>query len=134
TAYIPTHEDCLQFLDLLSNHSLYTMEEKLKKGFVTVRGGHRIGLAGTTVVEHGEVKQLQVISSFNIRLAREVINAGKNLLPYLVDYSSRTVHHTLLISPPQQGKTTVVRDLARLISYGLWSEGGTNWGGQKVGI
>jgi stage III sporulation protein AA len=134
TAYIPTHEDCMQFLDLLSNHSLYTMEEELKRGYVTVLGGHRIGLAGTTVIEQGEVKQLQAISSFNIRLAREVTDAGKPLLPHLMDHTAKTVHHTLIISPPQQGKTTIARDLARLISYGMWPDSGVHWGGLKVGI
>lgn len=134
TAYVPTQEDCMQFLDLLSNHSLYTMEEELKRGYVTVRGGHRIGLAGTVVMEKGEVRQLQTISSFNVRLAREVKDVGKTLLPHLMDHAAKTVHHTLVISPPQQGKTTLARDLARSISYGMWPDSGVNWGGLKVGI
>jgi stage III sporulation protein AA len=133
-AYVPTHQDCIQFLDLLANHSLYTLEEELKRGYITVRGGHRIGLAGRTVLEDGRVKQLREISSFNIRIAREVFDAGKSLLPHLQDSVNQTVHHTLIISAPQQGKTTVTRDLARMISYGMWQRTGSQWGGLKVGI
>lgn len=132
--YIPNREDCMQLLDLIANHSLYTMEEQLKRGYVTVKGGHRIGLAGTTTVEHGEVKQLKTISSFNIRLAREVHDAAKALLPYIIDCEAKTVHHTLIISAPQHGKTTMVRDLARMISNGLWPSELAHWPGLKVGM
>lgn len=132
--YTVTHEDCMQLLDLLSNHSLYTMEEELKRGYVTVRGGHRVGLAGTTILERGQVKQLRVISSFNIRIAREVINSGKDILPYLLDYPAKNIYHTLIISPPQQGKTTLVRDFSRLCSYGMWMHHDASWRALKVGI
>src|SRR5690554_40761 len=134
TAYHPTHEDCLQLLDLLANHSLYTLEEELQRGYITVRGGHRIGLAGRTVLQSGKVKQIREISSFNIRVAREIIGAGKSLLPYLLDQTNKRIHHTLIISPPQQGKTTLVRDLARLISHGSYHESDDSWKGFKVGI
>lgn len=133
-AYRPTHADCMQLLDLLANHSLYTMEEELKRGYVTVRGGHRVGLAGTAIVEGGAVRQLKTISSFNIRLAREVRDAGKFLLGYLLDPAMQSVHHTLIISPPQQGKTTIARDLSRMISYGHWPVMHAHWKGLKVGI
>ncbi len=134
SVYTATHEDCMQLLDLLTNHSLYTMEEELKRGFITVRGGHRVGLAGTTVLEHGHVKQLRAISSFNIRIAKEVINNGKGILPYLLDHPAKNIYHTLIISPPQQGKTTLVRDFARLCSYGMWMQNDMGWRALKVGI
>jgi stage III sporulation protein AA len=133
-AYMATQDDCLKLLDLLTNHSKYALEEQLKRGYITVRGGHRVGFAGRTVVEQGQVKQVKDISSFNIRIAKEVIDAGVILLPHLLDFAFRTVHHTLIISPPQQGKTTIVRDIARLISYGSWPTSGAGWKGLKVGI
>ncbi|MBP1989052.1 stage III sporulation protein AA [Paenibacillus eucommiae] len=129
-AYLPGYEDCSALLELLTNHSLYTFEEQLKKGFITIAGGHRVGLAGRTVLEHGEVKQIRDVSSFNIRIARDVQGVGKPIIPYLYDPEFRSVHHTLVISPPQQGKTTLIRDLARLISRGAWG----SMVGRKVGI
>ncbi|ARF69461.1 stage III sporulation protein AA [Paenibacillus larvae subsp. pulvifaciens] len=134
-AYRPTREVCSAFLELLTRHSLYSFEEELKRGYITIPGGHRVGLAGRVVLEHGEVKHLRDVSSFNVRVAREVQGVGVPVLPFLLDPESRSVHQTLVISPPQQGKTTLIRDLARLLSYG-WGTGaggGKTWS-CKVGI
>lgn len=117
-AYHPSREDAHRFLDLISNHSLYTMEEELRKGFITVPGGHRIGLAGRTVLKNGRVEHLRDISGFNVRIAREVKGAADQLIPYLTDHRTLRIQHTLIVSPPQQGKTTLLRDLARQISQG----------------
>lgn len=133
-AYHPSRDDCLKLLDLLTNHSMYTLDEQLKRGYITIRGGHRVGFAGRTVLEQGKVKQIKDISSFNIRIAREVRNAGSSLLPYLLDRASHRIHHTLIVSPPLQGKTTLIRDLARLISCGDFRPPGIQRGGFKVGI
>jgi stage III sporulation protein AA len=107
-------------------------------------GGHRVGLAGRTVTEHGKVKLLKEISSFNVRVAREICGIGRHVLPYLLDsavgpaglcLAGCPIHHTLIVSPPRQGKTTLIRDLARLISAGGWSHGsGAAHPGCKVGI
>jgi stage III sporulation protein AA len=119
-AYRPTRDDCAVLLEMLTQHSLYTFEEELRRGFITVAGGHRVGLAGRTVLEQGKVKLLKDISSFNIRIAREHTGCAAKLLPYVTDASSEDgIHHTLIVSPPQQGKTTLIRDLARLLSSGI---------------
>jgi len=134
-AYRPTREDCVKLLELLTDHSVYSFEEQMRSGYITVQGGHRIGLAGRTAVENGKVKIFKEISGFNVRIAREVRGAGDAVLPYLLDLPSLQLHHTLIVSPPQQGKTTLVRDLARLISYGdLQLSSGGRMAGRKVGI
>lgn len=117
-AYRPTREDCVKLLELLTDYSVYSFEEQLRSGYITVLGGHRVGLAGRVAAENGKVKLFKEICSFNIRVAREVVGAGKHIVPYLIEPHGRKLHHTLIISPPQQGKTTLVRDLARLLSYG----------------
>lgn len=114
-----------RLLDLISNHSLYTLEEELRKGFITIPGGHRIGLAGRTVLSGGRVEYLRDINGFNVRVAREVHGVADRILPYLLDMKSGQVLHTLILSPPQQGKTTLLRDLARQISSGTKLTGGT---------
>lgn len=118
TGFRPSREDGLKLLDLLTGHSLYTFEEELKRGYITMAGGHRVGLAGKTVLDRGEVKHIRDVSSFNIRIARAVPGTGRAILPFLWDESAGTVHQTLVISPPRQGKTTLIRDLARLLSLG----------------
>ncbi|MGG0027612.1 stage III sporulation protein AA [Bacillus safensis subsp. osmophilus] len=114
-SYHTTGEDASQFLGRLSNYSMYTLEEELKQGYITISGGHRVGLAGKVIVENGFVKGLRDISSFNIRIAKEKIGIALPFLPYLYE---EHWHNTLIIGPPQTGKTTLLRDIARLASTG----------------
>ncbi|MGG2200644.1 MULTISPECIES: stage III sporulation protein AA [Paenibacillus] len=134
-AYHPTRQDCALLLELLTQHSMYTFEEELKRGYITIQGGHRVGLSGRTVVEHGHVKYIKDVSGFNIRLAREWKNAAQRVLPFLLEPRTGQVLRTLIVSPPQQGKTTLVRDIARQLSEGFASgEGSTPSRAFKVGI
>ncbi|MFS3913993.1 stage III sporulation protein AA [Bacillus australimaris] len=114
-SYHTTGEDASQLLGRLSNYSMYTLEEELKQGYITIFGGHRVGLAGKVIVENGFVKGLRDISSFNIRIAKEKIGIALPFLPYLYEERWR---NTLIIGPPQTGKTTLLRDIARLASTG----------------
>lgn len=132
-AYRATREDCGMLLELLTRHSVYSFEEELKRGFITVQGGHRVGLSGRTVLEDGRVKQIREVSGFNIRIARELRGSGSGILPGILDAVEQTVHHTLIISPPGHGKTTLLRDLIRMISRGEWHQQGFS-GGRKVGV
>ncbi|KHF31112.1 hypothetical protein LR68_00060 [Anoxybacillus sp. BCO1] len=75
----------IELLNKLSQYSLYTIEEELKKGYITIQGGHRVGLAGKVIVEDGKVKAIRHITSFNIRMARQQIGMAVPLLPYLYD-------------------------------------------------
>lgn len=111
-----TSENSAKLLNLISQHSLYALEEELKRGYITVVGGHRIGIAGKVVMEQNEVKGIREITSFNIRIAREKKGVAQKVMPYL--FESGQVLNTLIISPPQCGKTTLLRDIARSLSYG----------------
>ncbi len=129
-AHFVSGEDLEKTLELISNHSLYAFEEELRQGYITLPGGHRVGLAGRAVVEKGKVKIFSNISGLNIRIARQIKGTAERVLPFLVDRATGRLFHTLIISPPQGGKTTMLRDLARLISDGV----GILGQGQKVGI
>lgn len=107
--------DAEQFLDNLAGHSFYTIDEELRRGYITIEGGHRIGLAGKVILEEGRVKALKHLASFNIRVAREKVGASDRFIPYLYDGAWK---HTMIIGPPQTGKTTLLRDLARIVSSG----------------
>ncbi|MDH2881477.1 stage III sporulation protein AA [Bacillus cytotoxicus] len=126
--YIVTPEDAMHLLNKLSQFSLYTIEEELKRGYVTLRGGHRIGLAGKVITEKSAVKMIRDVSSFNIRIARQKMGIAEPLLSYL--YESRWLN-TMVIGPPQTGKTTLLRDVARCMSQGV---GFANIPSCKVGI
>lgn len=134
-AYKPSGEQCRKLLERVTNYSIYAMEEELRRGYITVTGGHRIGLAGRTILDGGSVRGIRDIGGFNIRIAREVVGAAGFLLPKLLDRSRGKVSSTLILAPPQQGKTTLIRDMARSLSYGLTpANGHSGWAGMKVGI
>ncbi len=116
----PVTEGDLRFvLELASQSSVHTVLDKMRSGFLTVRGGHRIGICGTAVVRGGEMESFRYISSMAIRIAREVRGIAGPLLDRLLD--GGRLRSTLILSPPGQGKTTLLRDLIRSLSQG---EGG----------
>lgn len=98
--------------------SVYAFEQDLRKGFVTVAGGHRVGLAGRVALgDRGEVTALREVSSANIRIAREMPGCARGLERAIVDEQRRLLP-TLLFGPPLCGKTTLLRDVARLLGDG----------------
>lgn len=119
--YIPTKEDMKSIMQKISNYSLYAYEEDIRQGFITIKGGHRIGIAGECVMERGEVKTIRNIASINVRICREVIGCSDNIMKYIV--SPHRINNTIIISPPKCGKTTILRDIARNISNGMSSLG-----------
>lgn len=114
-----TEEDAEQLLNTITHFSMYTMEEELKRGYITIEGGHRVGIAGKVILDQGNVKAIIHISSFNIRIAKEKIGCSEQLIPHLYNAGWE---NTLIIGPPQTGKTTILRDLARIISSGCSSK------------
>lgn len=114
--YVITKEDIGIMVKYMSRYSLYAYEESIRKGFLTIEGGHRIGVAGQAIMQEAGLSKLLHITYLNIRIAREVRNCSKELYPYLVD--KHQIYHTLLVSAPGIGKTTYLRDLIRIISDG----------------
>ncbi|MGG1400613.1 stage III sporulation protein AA [Bacillus salipaludis] len=113
-------EDAFHLMNKISHFSIYTLEEELKRGYITVSGGHRIGLAGKVILEDGRVKAIRDISSFNIRIAREKVGIAEPFISYIY---KDTWMNTMVIGAPQTGKTTLLRDFARVISTGVYSKG-----------
>ena len=114
--HIVTRDEMRETMEYISHYSLYAYENELRQGFLTVEGGHRVGVAGKVIVEKDKVKNIQYISSVNVRVSHEVIGCADRLLPYVT--KDGQICHTLIISPPCCGKTTLVRDLIRLVSDG----------------
>lgn len=112
-----TMEEIQAILCLMSRNSLYAFSEQVKRGFITIQGGHRIGLTGQAIVAEQAVSTLTSISSLNIRIAREVLGCASNILPYL--FYEQQLNNVLIISPPRCGKTTLLRDIARQLSTGM---------------
>lgn len=136
-AYRITEQDLLEMQNYISNYSLYAWQEELRNGFLTVQGGHRVGIAGDTTNQDGHINGINYLTFFNIRVAHERIGCADKILPFLyLNDTAETIksgkpketelgiHNVLLISRPGAGKTTLLRDCIRSLSYG----------GRKVGL
>ncbi|MCI6537234.1 MAG: stage III sporulation protein AA [Lachnospiraceae bacterium] len=124
---IMSAEDVHQMSVYMSKYSLYAYEEEIKKGFLTVEGGHRVGVCGQAACENGQIRRMHPISYLNIRVAQEQKNCAKDIFPYLL--KGQEFCNTLLLSAPGVGKTTLLRDIIRLLS-----DGSESCPGKKVGL
>ena len=129
-AVIVKQKNISRTLELMSENSIYAFQEEIKNGYLTLRGGHRIGIAGRVVYDGKSIKNIKDISGLNIRLSKQVIGCAGKIMRYIIKGKS-DIYNTLLISPPQCGKTTLLRDIARYLSDGI---PGRDFKGIKVGI
>lgn len=92
---------------------------KFPNGFVTIKGGHRVGITGSAVMEDEKIININYIYSLNFRIAREVIGCSKRVLKEVLNLEENNIYNTLIVSSPGAGKTTILRDLVRQISTGI---------------
>ena len=114
-SHIVTADELVRALNSLIKYSYYAYEEDLAKGFVTIEGGHRVGICGKAVVKNGQTSLIKEISSMNIRFAKEFKGCSDKIASYLVGGDGRPLS-TLIVSPPGCGKTTMLRDICRSLS------------------
>jgi stage III sporulation protein AA len=102
-------------VELATRSSYHSASEQLRRGFVTLPGGHRLGLSGTAVTGGGEITGFRQFSSLDLRIARAK-GTGSDVLYRLME--GDTFSSTLILSPPGKGKTTLLRELVRQLSDG----------------
>ena len=117
--YKITQNEILQIVERLCENSIYAYKKQLCEGYITIKGGHRVGITGTTVVENGEIINIKYITSLNFRIARQVLNCSNRIIGQVVDIKNKNIFNTLIVSPPGKGKTTILRDLIRKLSNGI---------------
>ncbi len=134
--YLATQQDMRETLEYVGSHSLYAFEEEIRQGFITISGGHRIGLAGKTVLDERGIRTIKYISFLNVRLAHQVRGCADKVMPYL--FENGQALHALFVSPPRCGKTTLLRDVIRQMSDGYAgcasAAGSCRAGGFTVGV
>lgn len=126
-AYLVTEQDISDMLVFISRYSLFAFEEEVRSGFITIEGGHRVGLSGQAVFHEGWMQTIRNISYLNIRISHEKKECARRLVPHLYRQPKERqsgIYNTLLISPPGKGKTTLLRDMVRLLSDGTKEHAG----------
>lgn len=124
-------EEILKILEKLCESSIYAYKNQICEGFLTIKGGHRIGITGTVVIEEEKIINIKYVTSLNCRIARQVIGCSNRILKNIIDNENKTIYNTLIVSPPGKGKTTMLRDLIRQISNGIPE---INFNGKTCGV
>lgn len=119
TNCIVNTEEVLEILQRICDNSIYTYQNQICNGYITIKGGHRVGITGNVVMKDGQVINISHIYSLNFRIARQVFDCSNCILKDVVDINRNTIQNTLIVSPPGYGKTTILRDLVRKISDGI---------------
>ncbi len=100
-------EDIVNIMALMSSSSVYAYKDEIKRGFITLKEGHRAGICGRSVNGGEYIKD---ITSINIRIARDIKRVSDKFIKNILNNSA------LIIAPPGCGKTTFLRDVARNLS------------------
>ena len=95
-----SQESILRTIQYVCDNSIYSYQNQICEGFITVRGGHRIGITGNCVIENNKVSNINYISSLNFRVAKEIKGASNKLLKYVLDLEKNNIYTTLIVSPP----------------------------------
>ncbi|MFI3176806.1 MAG: stage III sporulation protein AA [Eubacteriales bacterium] len=115
-AYVVHREEINGIVQHICKYAPYAYENEMRQGYITIEGGHRIGLVGQVIVEDEKIRNLKYIAGLNIRITHEILGVADEILPYL--YKDGTLCNTFILSPPCAGKTTMLRDLIRQVSNG----------------
>ena len=112
--YVVSSEDILQIMEKITENSVYSYQKQICNGYITLKGGHRVGICGNVVIENHQVININYIYSLNFRIARQIIGVAETIKKEV--YDGNRIYTTLIVSPPGAGKTTLLRDLIRCLS------------------
>ncbi len=101
--YLPTKDDVLYIIEKSCNNSIYSFQNEICEGYLTIPGGHRIGLVGKCIIENGVVKNITDISSINFRIAKQIKGVASNYLKYILNLNNNSIYNTIIVSPPGAG-------------------------------
>lgn len=131
TDYIVSQQEILQAFEKICESSIYSYRKQICDGYITIRGGNRVGIVGSAVVDNGQVININYISSLNFRIATQRIGCSNKVIEDIIDNENDNIYNTLIVSPPGCGKTTLLRDIIRNISNGVKVIG---FSGKTVGV
>ena len=129
SAYLVTKPELKETMEYMSSYSLYAFEEEMKQGFLTIQGGHRIGIAGKTILDAAGIKTMKYISFINVRLSHQVKGCASFVLPYLYKEGGNLPHFVNFPSQVRKNHFTAGFDPSDFQrKQGLWGDDGRRGG------
>lgn len=117
--HITNIEEINYIFQKICENSIYSYQNQIIQGFITINGGNRVGIVGSAVIKEEKVINFNYISSLNFRIGRQVIGCSNKIIKEIINVKENNIYNTLIISPPGGGKTTLLRDIVRNISNGI---------------
>ncbi len=111
-----TKDEIQETFENICEKSIYSYTKQISEGFITIKGGNRVGITGSVVMEKNNVINMNYISSLNFRIARQIKDVSDSILKYVINIQDNSIYNTIIASPPGAGKTTILRDFVRKIS------------------
>ncbi len=111
-----TKDEIQETFENICEKSIYSYTKHISEGFITIKGGNRVGITGSVVIENDNVINMNYISSLNFRIARQIKDVSDSILKYVISIQDNSIYNTIIASPPGAGKTTLLRDFVRKIS------------------
>ncbi len=109
-------EDMQETFENICEKSIYSYTKQISEGFITIKGGNRVGITGSAVIDKDKIINLNYISSLNFRIAKQIKDVSNSILKHVIKIEDNSIYNTIIASPPGGGKTTILRDLVRKIS------------------
>lgn len=98
--HIITSEEILETLQHICDNSIYSYQSQICNGYITMQGGHRVGITGNAVIKDGKVSNINYVSSLNFRIAKQVLGASNKTIKYVINEEENSIYSTLIVSPP----------------------------------
>lgn len=117
--YKITTDDINFIFQKICENSIYTYQNQIAKGFVTIQGGNRVGIVGTAVIQDDKVINLNYISGLNFRISSQITGCSDKIIKEIINPEDNSIYNTLIIGMPGTGKTTLLKDIIRNISNGF---------------
>lgn len=105
--YLVTQRDILETLQNICENSIYSYQKEICEGYITIKGGHRIGITGMCVIENNKVINVKYISSLNFRVAKQIVGCSDNILKNIIDGENGNIYNTLIVSLPRCRKDNI---------------------------
>ena len=116
------YSDILETIQKICNNSIYSYQNEICNGYITIKGGHRVGISGNCVIENNKLININYISSLNFRIARQIIGCSNELLKYILKIKENSIYNTLIISPPGVRKNYNVKGFIKKYKHRNWRD------------
>ncbi len=98
--YLISADEILSILQLVCENSIYSYQNQIAEGFITIDGGHRVGISGTCVIENQKVINIDYINRLNFRVSRQIIGCSEFIIKNILDIENNSIFNTLIVSSP----------------------------------